>query len=197
MRVSGDAHRRAAGHLNRHLMIEVERHVQDDLVARLRDGEHGVHERHVGAGGHHDAAAAPDVDAVFLAQLDRQPFDEGWLPASVLVLVRGRIGERGAHGVERRGRRPIMDDALAERDGAGHLPNEIADDRHDRRLHGVHAGLNFQHLGHIDTPLFTKSRRTRRSRSHAAHEYLRDLRDLRAFVMNSSMYLPCGREIGL
>jgi len=77
-------HRAAPGHLNRHLVIEVERDRQNDFIARLRDGEDGVDERHVGARRHHDAAAARDVDAVFVAKLRREALDERRQPLAPL-----------------------------------------------------------------------------------------------------------------
>ena len=68
-RIGRDEDRTAAGHLNGHLVVEIERHRQDDFVARLGDREHRVDERHVGAGRHHDAAAARDIDAVVAPEL--------------------------------------------------------------------------------------------------------------------------------
>src|SRR5205823_12451374 len=40
------------------------------------------------------------------------------------------------------------DDALTERDRAGNLPDDVADDGHDGRLHGVHASTGSHGLGH-------------------------------------------------
>jgi hypothetical protein len=97
MRVGRHGDRRAPRHLNRHFVVEVEGHVQDDLVARLGDSEHGVHERHVGAGGHHHAAALGNVNAVFGAQLDREPLQQRWQTRTVLIRVRRRARERRLH----------------------------------------------------------------------------------------------------
>ena len=129
-------------------MIEVERDRQNDFVARLRDGEDGVDERHVGARRHHDAAAARDVDAVFVAKLRREALDERRQPLAALIFVRSRVGQRRAGGVDGRLRRAVVDHPLAERNRARNLADDIADDRHNRRLNRVHTRQRAQHLVH-------------------------------------------------
>jgi hypothetical protein len=137
--VGGDRDDAAARHLNRHLVVEVERDVQNDLVARLGDRRDRVHERHVRAGGHHHRRAAADFNRVLRAQLRGQPIDEPGRPEpswySCVAGARARRGPRRAPL-----RRPVVHDALAERNGARRLTNQVADDLDDRRLHGVHPG---------------------------------------------------------
>jgi hypothetical protein len=149
MIVGGDPDRGAVGHLDRHLVVEVEGDVQDDLVARRGDREHRVHERHVRAGGDHDARAARHVDPVLRAQLHGQLLDQRRQPGAVLVFVRGGIGQRAADRVERGRWRPVVNHALAQRNGARHLPDEAANDRHNRRLHRVHTRLKSHGLHYI------------------------------------------------
>ena len=140
------------GHLNRHLVVEVERHRQDDFVARLGDRQDGVHERHVAAGGHHDATAPRDVDAVVAHAAS--PRSRRRAPGS-----RSRPDTRAcrgfasalARGIDGGRRRPVVDDALTERNRARHLTDEVADDLDDRRLHGVHARSGFQRVSHPGT----------------------------------------------
>ena len=48
------------------------------------------------------------------AQLERQPLDQRRQAGAVLILVRRRVGQRAADGVERRLRRPVVDHPLAE-----------------------------------------------------------------------------------
>ena len=69
--VGGHTHDAAAGHLDRHLVVEIERRRKDHLVADRRDGEHRVHEGHVGARRDHDAAATADVDTMGAVELRR------------------------------------------------------------------------------------------------------------------------------
>ena len=138
--VGGDGDGPAAGHLNRHLVVEVERGRQDDLVAGLGDGDRRVHERQVRARGHHQAPSDIDVDAVLGAQLVRQTLDQRRQAVSVVVVVGGRAFRRRARRIDRRPRRTVVHDALSERNRARHLPDEVADDRHDGRLDVVHAG---------------------------------------------------------
>ena len=138
--VGRDADRRAAGHLNRHFVIEIEGHRQDDVVAGRGDRENRVHERHVAAGRHHHAAVLCDVDAVVATELLFDRADERAVAEPVLIFM--RVGIR--HGLAGDGngssRRPEMHHALTERNGARRLANEIADDLHDGRLNDVHPG---------------------------------------------------------
>ena len=55
-----------------------------------------------------------DVDAVLRAQLRRQPVDQRRQAGHVLVLVRRRVRQRAADGVDRGLRRPVVDDPLAQ-----------------------------------------------------------------------------------
>ena len=96
-----------AGHHDRHLVVEVERHRQDDFVAGIGDREDRVHERHVAAGGHHDAAVGTDRDAVLARELVlervdelRQAFDRS------VAMIGGRGAERRA-ALERFRRRAV------------------------------------------------------------------------------------------
>ena len=85
------SHGAAAEHLHGHLMVEVERHGQM-ISSSDRDREQGVREGHVAARGHHDAAAARNVDSVVAAKL-RHRGNERRLSRAVLIPVRG--GEAG------------------------------------------------------------------------------------------------------
>ena len=136
--VGRHANRAAPGHLDRHLVIEIERDGQDDLVARRRDRERDVHERHVGASRHHDPAAAPDIDVVFNGELLCDRRHERRDAGPIVVFVRRRLRQRVANGVERFGRRSVVHHALSERNGAGRLPNPAANHGDDGCLHPVH-----------------------------------------------------------
>ena len=149
--VGGHRDRTAAGHLNRHLMVEVERRRQDDLVTGPGDGDDGMHERHVGAGGHHDAAASGDVNAVLRAQLPRQTVDQRPQAVAVLILIDDLAFKGRAGGVDGGPGRRVVHDTLPEGDGPWHLPDDVADDRHDRRLHRVHATL-----GHLQSTIYDR-----------------------------------------
>jgi hypothetical protein len=67
----------------------------------------------------------------------RKTFDERRQVFAVLTIVRRRAFRGRARRIDRRPRRTVVRRALAERDGAGHLPDQVADDRHDGRLHGA------------------------------------------------------------
>jgi hypothetical protein len=133
-------------------VIEVERHRQDHFVARVRDRGDREHERHVAAGRHHHAAAAGEVDAVVPLQLVRNRLEQRAVAGAVLIAVRLGVGQRVACAVQGGFRRTVVHDALAEGNGARHLPDKIADDRHDRGLHGVHARVNSHGLHYIGWP---------------------------------------------
>jgi hypothetical protein len=64
--------------------------------------------------------------------------------------VRVGVGERFARDVDRRLRRAVVDDALAERDRVRHLADEIADHGDDRRLDGIHARRESHGLHYIE-----------------------------------------------
>ena len=93
-------------------------------------------------------AAARDVDAVVAQQLLFDRADERAAAGAVLIAVRVGIRQRRARDVDRRGRRPVVHDALPERNRPGHLPDHVADDRHDRRLHGIHPRA-IHDVGHV------------------------------------------------
>ena len=76
--------------------------------------------------------------AVLVRQLPRDAIEQRGQSGDILVLVGFRPRDRGTRGLGRFGRRPVVDDALAERDSARRLPEQGTDDRHDRRLDGVH-----------------------------------------------------------
>ena len=84
-------HGGAVGHLNRHLVVEIAGHREDDLVARIGDGEDRVHERHVPAGGDHHAEAVAPIDAVVAQQLPVDRVDERRVAGAVLVAMRLRV----------------------------------------------------------------------------------------------------------
>ena len=112
--VGGDAHGAAARHLDRHLVIEVERDRQDDLVAGAGGRHHRVHERHVAAGGDHDAAAARQVDAVLGGELGRHPFTQRGQAGHRLIFMRGRRAKAGTDRIDGGGGRPVVHHPLAE-----------------------------------------------------------------------------------
>ncbi len=73
-----------------------------------------MHERHVAARGHHDAAGTGQLDPVFGGQLAGDPFAQDREAGDRLVLVRRRGAQGGLDGVESGGRRAVVHDALAE-----------------------------------------------------------------------------------
>ena len=135
-----DRHGAAAGQHDGHVVVEVERHGQDDLVARIGDGQHGVQERHVAAGGHDHPAAARDVEAVLVAQLGFEPRHQAGQAFDRPVAMIGQLAAEGRERGDRLARRAVGDDALAERDRAGRLADPAGDDRDDGRLDGLDAG---------------------------------------------------------
>ncbi len=171
----------AAGHLDRHLVIEVERHRQDDLVARRGDRQHGVHERHVGAGGHHDPAAARDVDAVLGRQLARDRLDQRAEARRRRCI---RASAAVASAVARPPRPPPAAGRSARPPGrARSCPGvsriQRADDRDDRRLDPVHPGRARRHvssaccLGPNGWPILAHDRAPRPAGSAASLAALR------------------------
>ncbi len=131
--------RPAAGDRDRHVVIEIERRLQDHFVARVGHGEDGIDERHVPASRHDHATRAVRDHAVLASELGPDGLDEcrGALHRPVAVIVR-RGGEGGKGGERLRGR-PVGHDALAERDGAWRAADEIREDGDDGRLHRLHA----------------------------------------------------------
>ncbi len=100
-----DCDRLGAGHHDRHLVIEVVRRRQDDLVARIGDREHRVHERLIAASGHQQPALRPHLDPVLGGQLGLerrhqrgQPFDR----AVAMIVERRPEALRGRHRLRRR-----------------------------------------------------------------------------------------------
>jgi hypothetical protein len=105
--VGRDRHRPAIQHVDRHLVIEVEGRVEDDLVARHRDRLDGVVERHVRARGDDDAPAL-QVDAVLGTQLRRDALAKLRQARALLVFVRRRFGEGAPHRLDGGGRRLVV-----------------------------------------------------------------------------------------
>ena len=96
-----------------------------------------------------NAMLAPAVTMMRLPRPTSMPFSRRSLPAiastqrrqagAVVVFVGRRVApapSRTASSASRR--RAVVHDALAERDGAGRLANQRADDRDDGRLDRVH-----------------------------------------------------------
>jgi hypothetical protein len=130
-------------------VVEVERHRQDHFVARVRDRATACTNAMLPAGRHHHPAAEREVDAVIPLQLVRNRLEQRPVAGAVLIAVRLGVGQRVARAVQGGLRRTVVHDALAEGNGARHLPDEVADHRHDRRLHGVHARVNSHGLHYI------------------------------------------------
>ena len=66
MRVGRYAHSLAVDHADRHLMIEVIRQLQNNLIARVGDGQQRIHERHIAPGRYDDTLRFTQRDTVFL-----------------------------------------------------------------------------------------------------------------------------------
>ena len=66
--VGGYEHRFAVQHADSHFLVKIIRQRQDDLVARIGDGEQGVEETHVCPGGDHHFPIGK-ANAVFRSQL--------------------------------------------------------------------------------------------------------------------------------
>ena len=121
-RVGRHRHGAAARHLDRHLVVEVERRRQDHVVARLGRGEQRVDERHVRPGRDHHAPAVRRRRCRFprrslramRARSDGRPAPSPYL---VDLLAAHRLARRR----HRLGRRTVVHHALAEGDGAGGL----------------------------------------------------------------------------
>ena len=130
----GTADRSRARHHDRHLVIEVVRRRQDDLVARVRHRQHRVHERLVAARGHQHAARRPHLNPVLARELRLQKVDQrGKTLDRTVSMVACRAAEP-ACGLDRLRRRSVRHDSLAERNGARGLGNPASDDRNDRSL---------------------------------------------------------------
>ena len=124
--------RAAVKHSDGHLVVEVVRREQDDLVARVGDDSECVEECHVAAGGDDEGVGGAEVDAVFTGELFDERFPQGRNPVYEFVLVILRVGEEVRDAIDRLFRGRVMDHTLAERDRAWMLANPLADDGDDR-----------------------------------------------------------------
>ena len=107
-----------------------------------------------------NAMLAPAVTMMRLPRATSMPFSARELGGMALDERRAARRRRGtrawtarpsavADRVDRLGRRPVVDDALAERNRPGRLANPVAHDRDDRRLDGVHPRLALRNLGTV------------------------------------------------
>ena len=126
-------HRTAPDHRQRHLVVEVERHGQDDLVARVGHGQHGVQEGHVAARGH-DHAAPLQRQAVLARDLVAQDREQVRLSLDGAVPVVGQLSAERLHGLHDLGRGPVRHHPLAERDRPRVGADPLAEDGNDRGL---------------------------------------------------------------
>ncbi len=127
-------HRPAAGHDDGHLVIEVERRLQD----RSRRPD-----RRSASTAFMNARLPPAVTKIRVAiqietvlggqLLTRARLDELRQPLDRPVAMRLGIGEKRRDRRERLGRRPVRDHPLPQRDRARRLTDPLADDRDDRR----------------------------------------------------------------
>ena len=139
--VAGRWHRNRLrpGHHDGHLVIEVIRHEQHDLVAGIRNRQDSVHERLVAASRHEHAARRPEREVVFARELGLDGFDERWQAFDRPVTVVSQRAAEAARGLDRLARRLVGHDALPERNRAGGFGRPPADDRYDGRLDGGEA----------------------------------------------------------
>ena len=76
------------------------------------------------------------------ASLRLEPVDQLGDALDALVFVVLRVGQEAGDALDRLARRAVVHDPLAQRNRAGMLANQLADDRNDRPLHGLHARGN-------------------------------------------------------
>ena len=137
--VVGTATALRSGHHHGHLVVEVVRHQQHDLVVWIGNREDGVHEGLVAAGGYEHAAPRPDGDVVLARELGLDRRDELRQPLDRTVAMVGQRAAELARGLDGLGRRLVGDDPLTERDRPGRLGRPAADDGDDGSLDGLEA----------------------------------------------------------
>ena len=107
----------AVGHADGHLVVEVEGGHDDHLVARIADGQQGVVEGHVAAGGDHEHLVVAEADAVFGFQLRPERVLQGRETGRCLIVMFGDRAAESRYRLEGALGRTVVDDALSERDG--------------------------------------------------------------------------------
>ncbi len=164
----------AAGDVDGHLVIEIEGRENDHFVAGIGDGQDGVEEAHVGAGGDDDAAIGFDLDGVFGGELGAEGVEKRVDAGSHAVAVHaGIISDGPPHRFGDDKGRAVVNDALAEGDGARVTFDHLADDRDHRRLDAEHAvgdgrghfssGSTRRHRGHGEEKKVEPQRAQRRA----------------------------------
>jgi hypothetical protein len=112
--VRGHADRAAIRHDDRHLVVEIVRQVQNDLVAGIGHGQHRVDETHVGAGRHDHPLVGAEADAVLGGELSLDRLQQFGNALDGLVLVILQVGQELLDMVNGLRRRPVPGDALSE-----------------------------------------------------------------------------------
>ena len=135
--IGGHAHRAAAAYGNGHLVVEVVGREQNDLVAWVRNGGHGIHEAHIGAGSDDNSCVGVRVDTVFGRKLGGNGAAQLRNALHRFVDMVGRIGKAAAHRFANAGRRTVIDHTLAEGNGSGVFADPTRDDWDNGRLHAL------------------------------------------------------------
>ena len=120
-------------------MVEIVRRGQDDLVARIRDGEQRIDEGHVAPRGHDYPGPRANSQVIFQCQLCLDGGEERGDPGDGLVFVIGRVGEKHRDLIQCRLGRSVVHHTLAEGNRARTTPDQIGDDGNDGSLHRAQA----------------------------------------------------------
>ncbi len=126
-------------HHDRHLVVEVVRHEENDLVVWIGDREHRVHERLVAPSGHEYAAAGTHGDVVLARELVLERCDERRQAFNRAIAVISQLIAESTRGLDGLARRLIGNDPLPQRNRPRGFGGPASDDGDDWGLDGREA----------------------------------------------------------